>query len=725
MESIFILPRVRTNIQACLFFSTIASFINSVGYLLEMTAGTEEKYIMALKMSYLGRVWVSFSLFLFVLKLTNVKYSKILTYFLAGIHVFTYVLIVLFEKINLYYTGYKYIEDSIFPFVKFEHGIWYKFYSLLLVVYIIVGITLLIINFRNEKDKLLRRRLFCIIASIVVQSAFYFFELLNFGKGYDLTMPGYGLGSLIICIGLFKYDILSALDIAKDYVIEDISEAVIIINMLGKLEYANERARSVFDLKNDFEEVIKSLDVAIDNTGTITATDRIFTIEKKTIVHDGAERGCVYVLEDDTELYKYNEALKEQKDIAEAAKEEALSASASKSAFISVVSHEIRTPMNAVVGMTELLLREKESLTDKQEKYLRNIKNSGAALVMIVNDILDQSKIEAGKMEIVEDDYELRPMVEDVKLIIENRIGSKPIRLIVDIDDAVPRFLIGDSLRIRQILINLMNNAVKFTEEGYIHIIIECVQRDDDRIAIKFSIKDSGQGIKEEDLEKLGNAFTQVDSKKNHSKEGTGLGLSISKDFISMMGGQLEVTSIYGEGSTFFFTIWQGISTGIEVTNASGICKQAWQDQEEFTCKNAKILIVDDTEINLMIAAEIMEPLGATIDVVQSGKEAIEKVKENTYHIILMDYMMPFMDGVETTAKIRELSLDCASRNEDEKAYYFKNVPIITLSGDSSDSTKDKFLRAGIDDFMEKPIDLANVKKKLLKWLPHELIDNV
>lgn len=458
-----------------------------------------------------------------------------------------------------------------------------------------------------------------------------------------------------------------------------------------------------------------------------TPEERQFLLDNKTWdatirdIRRNRHEGILIEFHDDTRDMQRIAEVEQAKEVALAAKNEAEAANASKSAFLSVVSHEIRTPMNAVVGMTELLLRDEDSLTPKQEKYLNNIKNSGAALVMIVNDILDQSKIEAGKMEIVEDAYEIRPMLADVKMIIENRIGSKPIHLMIETDDDIPQYLVGDSLRIRQILINLMNNAVKFTEEGYIQLSVNSVEEKQDKRAIKFAIKDSGQGIKAEDLKKLGEAFTQVDTKKNHNKEGTGLGLSISRDFIGMMGGQLEVSSEYGKGSEFFFTIWQGIANCIECDSDSGISKQAWQDEEQFVAPEARILVVDDTEINLMIMAELLQPLKVKVDTVNSGENAIEKVKSEEYNIIFMDYMMPYMDGVETTQKIRGLSEAYAADGDEQKAEYLKSVPIVVLSGDNSEETREKFLRAGIDDFTDKPVEIKRLKKLLLKWLPKEM----
>lgn len=424
--------------------------------------------------------------------------------------------------------------------------------------------------------------------------------------------------------------------------------------------------------------------------------------------------GKLYVLSDVTARYRHMEELQEQKEIAEEANE-------SKSAFLSVVTHEIRTPMNAVIGMTELLLRESDELNSKQEKYLRNIKNSGEALVMIVNDILDQSKIEAGRMEIVEDAYEIRPMAEDVKMIIENRIGSRPVRLIYEIDDDVPQFLVGDSLRIRQILINLMNNAVKFTEAGYIRLGIDVTEVDKGRRLLKFSIKDSGQGIRPEELSKLGEAFVQVDIKRNHSKEGTGLGLSISRDFISMMGGQLEVASEYGKGSEFYFSIWQGVAAGIDLRSHTGLNRQPWQQDEKFVAPDARILIVDDSDLNLMIARELLKPVNLmAIDTVKSGEQAIDIVKKNRYDIIFMDYMMPYMDGVETTEKIRRETDN--PDNDEGFREYIRTVPIVALSGNDSEAAKDKIFRAGINDFIEKPVNPQKLKKMLIKWLPGEMI---
>lgn len=715
IEIIYVFAHWTNQIHSYLLLSCIATLVNNVGYLMVMTSESEGASLAGVKMSYLGRTWVPFSLFMFVMTACKVKVPNLLKYILVGIHLTTLTMVFATGHAPLYYSSVTYVTTGMFPHLEMGHGLWYKGYSLLLVVYIIFGLYKLIRVTVSEQNKVTRKRLILVCFAIATNSLFFGIQMSGVTPTYDDTVMGYSISAIIMFIAIFKYSLFDTFQVVKDYVIDEVSEGIIVVDKEDNIEYYNKPAKEIYPvLEARGPMILESIKISIEKKEPLLVDGKIYTPESRPLINDGEVKGTIYVLVDDTEHYQYMEQLKEQKEIAEAANQ-------SKSAFLSVVSHEIRTPMNAVVGMTDLLLREKEALTTKQEKYLRNIKNSGAALVMIVNDILDQSKIEAGKMEIVEDAYELRPMIDDVKMIIENRIGSKPIHLICDIEEDVPEYLIGDSLRIRQILINLMNNAVKFTEEGFIRLCIEVKDSRDDKKYLRFSIKDSGQGIREEDLKKLGEAFTQVDVKKNHSKEGTGLGLSISRDFISMMGGRLEVSSEYGSGTEFYFTIWQGVADKI----STGVTKQAWQEEDEFIAPSANILIVDDTEVNLMIAAELLSVLQMNIDTAESGEKAIELAASKRYDAIFMDYMMPYMDGVETTKKIRELAVAAADEGDHEASEHYRNVPIIVLSGDTSDETKEKFMHAGIDDFTEKPVVLKRLKRLLIKWLPEEMIEGV
>ncbi len=400
---------------------------------------------------------------------------------------------------------------------------------------------------------------------------------------------------------------------------------------------------------------------------------------------------------------------------AQEAERKAQEASNAKSAFLSNMSHEIRTPMNAIIGMTDVMLRSDRSPEDI--RYLMNIKNSGNALLTIINDILDFSKIESGKLEIIESEYEPLTMLSDLNIIFKTRIGDKKVKLLFDIDENLPRVLYGDALRIRQIIINLMNNATKFTDEGFVKLTLKVQEIRDKDIELFFSVQDSGQGIRQEDLAKLFHSFEQVDTKRNRSKEGTGLGLAISKQLVNLMGGNIGVTSEYGKGSDFYFTIHQEIRDArkAEQTPDYEKMQQSSKNKERefmnFTAPAAVILLVEDNEINAEVALALMEPLAMQIDIAQNGQEALDKIKEKQYDLIFMDHMMPVKDGVEATRELRQM--------EDT---YCQNLPVIALSANALVESQKEFTEAGMNDFLAKPISMEDVCRILKKWLPKDKI---
>lgn len=391
--------------------------------------------------------------------------------------------------------------------------------------------------------------------------------------------------------------------------------------------------------------------------------------------------------------------------LTEKKKQQAISAKEAEERFLANMSHEIRTPMNVIVGMTEILLR--GNLTEEQKDYLNNIKSSGNALLSIINDILDISKIEAGKMELVEDVYAFRPMLDDIEKIVRNRIGEKPIEFLYEMDQSVPDMLYGDGLRIRQIIINLANNAVKFTESGQIKITVKAEPAEDERMCVSVSVADTGQGMQQEDLKKLFVAFGQVDALKNKGKEGTGLGLLISRHFVEMMGGKIEVKSEYGKGSEFSFTIYQ------QTVSEDMVCEaEAQEDIVNFRAPKAKILLVDDNEVNRKVAVGLLEPLQMQIDTATNGKNALSMIREKTYDLVFMDHMMPVMDGIEATKALRET-----------EGEYYQNLPVIALTANAMKEARGLFLEAGMNGFVSKPIQMKQICRVLREWLSQDLIE--
>ncbi len=541
-----------------------------------------------------------------------------------------------------------------------------------------------------------------------------------------------------------------------------------------------------------------------------------FRTKKSEIIKKGYKIATIYMLHDATESIRQVKAMaKANLELERAAK--------MKSDFLANMSHEIRTPMNAVIGMVEIALR--EELPATVEDCLIQIRHSGRSLLNIINDILDFSKIEAGKMTIMPEEYEPLSLFNDVANVLVTRTGGKDVRIFVDIDNNLPHTLIGDPVRIRQVLINIANNAVKFTEKGKVEIIVNCMPCGEDRIMMLVHVKDTGMGIKDEDLKKLFVSFQQVDSKRNRKVEGTGLGLVISKSLCEAMGGNIGVDSEYGKGSDFWFSIPQKIAksskdlvvsdhenkrllcvdydgrvdsyfereaakfgvsfeclkslkdykptgkkdflffpvklygdelvkfidsneglTGIAcvpfnsefksthknihvvrrpLTTLAVMLMLEGKDQSEYTVGNsektviqftaptAEILIVDDNDINITIAEGLLKPLKMKVRSALSGAEALKITEKEAFDIILMDHMMPEMDGVETTYAIRNGSGPC------------KDKPIIALTANVIEDAKAMFIKEGMNDLIAKPIDMHDLMAKLRQWLPAEKIIDV
>lgn len=383
-------------------------------------------------------------------------------------------------------------------------------------------------------------------------------------------------------------------------------------------------------------------------------------------------------------------------------------ANRAKSMFLSNMSHEIRTPMNAIMGMAEVALR--EDMSDGMRKSLNIIKSSASGLLGIINEILDFSKIESGRIEIVPEKYDICSLLNDVFVMIEARNKGNKLKLSFDVSEELPTVLEGDVVRIRQVMLNFATNALKYTDEGTVSVSVACSRTDDSTISLNYTVRDTGMGIKEEDLNKLFKPFGQVDTKKNHNKEGTGLGLSICKQLVDIMGGSVEVHSVYGEGSTFAFTIPQKV---VDWSPAGKITDYRYDystDMEYmFKAPNARVLIVDDNEINLEVSEALFEPIGMHIDKAKDGIDAVSMVRENEYDMILMDYFMPVMDGVEATKIIREMT-----DNPNQ------NIPIIALTADAVSGVKEKLIEAGMNDFISKPVDVKAAYYKIRYWLPKE-----
>ncbi len=409
-----------------------------------------------------------------------------------------------------------------------------------------------------------------------------------------------------------------------------------------------------------------------------------------------------------------NRKLKKSMKELEEAVIEAKSASEAKSNFLSNMSHEIRTPLNAVLGMDEMILRESQDETILA--YANDIHLAGKTLLSLINDILDFSKIEANKMTINPVEYDLSSVINDLVNMTSDKAKAKGLTLTIDVDETMPHILEGDEIRVKQVCLNILNNAIKYTETGSVNVSFKKAEIKGQN-ALRFICQDTGQGIREEDIPKLTEPFARIDEKKNRSIEGTGLGMSITTNLLSLMGSKLELESTFGQGSTFSFTILQPALSDEEMGDFSERYKHLLENQkkyvESFHAPDARILIVDDVEMNLTVARSFLKKTQIKVDTCTSGRDALKLAKVNAYHIIFVDHMMPDMDGFETLAAIRE---------SDEIR---KDTPVIVLTANAVSGAREKYLNAGFNDYLTKPIDGLKLEKTIAKYLPENLLNKV
>lgn len=798
-----------------------SALIQNVGYLFELTSVTEEAAMVAIRMQYLGSTFQLLFFMEFILCYYKLHLAKRYELLLEIID--TLILIVMWTTPahNWFYTRMEFVTEGAHPHYVLEHGIMYfVFVFVCCVVPWIVTVCAVIYQKFHNPHALIGKSYRLFLMSTLIPVGYLIF-ITFYNSEYDLSPIILGSMLSIVVIFIWSRNSYDMNELTLRTVVEELGDGIVILRSDGQIVLCNSTANAMFpNIANDslglqYMDYIRKSGKHEGDVVKFQRNNRDYEVHIRSIQDtQRATLGYCLLFLDITETQNYIEKLKNLKEKADAA-------NYAKSQFLSNMSHEIRTPMNSIIGITEILLREKMKKQDRE--YLLNIKSSGNALISIINDILDFSKIEAGNMDFSEKNYEPCSMFNDLSLMFLTRIGDKPIELLFDIDVNIPKVLYGDEVRVRQVLINVVNNAIKYTDRGFVKLKVTC-EIINEEVILHCEVSDSGIGIKEEDQSKLFEAFKRVGTEENYSKEGTGLGLSITKALVNRMGGEIGVTSEYHKGSTFYFDLHQGIvdakapnrlTESFILEKTVGACMESHfllsslkellnqyslpvveiqdfchieQDmdyvfidlptyemiknqipqikthykeiilvinrmkehvidsnvtilskplfytslykanitesntdivKEEYTLKpfeapGVKILLVDDNEMNLKVAKELLKPLKLVIDEALNGKQAIEALKKQDYFLVLMDNMMPVMDGIEATRIIRSM-----------KNPYYETVPIIALTADAIVGVKEDFLAAGMDDFVSKPIHVEELYRVIRKYIPDEMIHEI
>lgn len=704
--------------QKILFAGTLFTLLNMAGYYFELQSTCIEVTRIAVKLEYMGTTMGLLCFLYFACLYSRHQHGKIIKFikwFYTIDHIFILGLIFTIDYNTLYYADINYIvmEDGMYMWL-YTPGTFYHWWTTMTTVLgILIAVIMIQSVFEHKRSGEKRPELFLIFGASLLPVGFWAVKSVGAFGYFDSYPFSMMLTESFLVFVMYRYKLFDPVKSAKDRILDEIRDGILVADGSGAVIYSNHAMDVAFpatDWTNQSMVEEKVLGFIESHADGFILKERFFKWQKNEILDDnGRKAGTIYHIADMTDSYLYTRQLIELKDEAERANE-------AKSTFLAQMSHEIRTPINAVLGMNEMILRETESNSIKE--YALHIQNAGRTLLSIINDILDLSKIESSRMEIMEAEYDLCSLLTDVENMITMRAEEKNLTLIVQVNPNLPANLRGDEMRIKQCITNLLTNSVKYTEKGTISLTVDFSENGPDCIFLLVSVADTGSGIKKPELQKLFDPFIRFNMRQNKNVEGTGLGLSITKRLLGMMGGSLNVESVFGQGSTFSIQIPQmtvdSERLGDYKERAKRIHDAKQNGKQTFTAPHAQILAVDDNRVNLTVAKGLLKRLKVQFDSALSGKECLDKVSSKHYDIILLDHMMPGMDGIETLRNMRQM-----------EAYRKNPSVVIALTANAIAGARDEYLREGFQDYISKPIDPIQLEEKIRQYLPDSLVEYI
>ncbi len=703
-----ILSEKGTDTSKYLFAAMVSNLLVILGYTEEMLGTGEAFSIISVKIQLLGLVFLITFLVFFIGRCCNVSIPKTVRFIMLSADMIIVFFALSAEYHHLYFSNIVYHEGgTLYPHIDVTPGIVCCISLLYTIAQIVFIVICTIKDFKRKKASSTPIFLLdlCFLPAVVSYVLFCF--LTPERMGFNPVPGSIVVGMSFLIYMVYRFRLLDPTQVAKESIVESINEIYFVVDVSKELLFASSRAFEILpELKDRRKRSEVVAEVFRNNTRTMEINNRLYQVSVSPFYDKNTLKGYSLWLFDKTEEVENTKRLIELKNQAE-------EASQAKSLFLANMSHEIRTPINAIMGTTEMILR--SNAKPEVLSMAGDIKSAGEMLSSIISGILDFSKIESGQLESVEVNYDTSSCIREVLRQMSPRIIQKGLEFKTDFSENMPKGLRGDATHIRQILINLLDNACKYTEKGYVKLTIDWKEDEesDEFCTIIFIVEDTGCGIMEKAIPSLFDSFQRFELRKHIDIQGTGLGLAICKRLTESMGGEIKVESVYGEGSKFSFfvkqKIWDHAPMGeVSVQNAP---VQSNNLQEDFVAPKARILCVDDNLTNRKVIKELLSIYRINADIASGGKESIEMLqKDRSYHMIFMDYMMPEMDGIETVKNIKK---------QFGKEF---DIPVIALTADAVVGAKDLFLQNGFSDYIAKPIELSVLEAILLKYLPMDIV---
>lgn len=701
---LYVMYQKQSQLRSYLFLFSIAVFLNMLSYLFEINSKTLEAALMAVRFEYIAGSTATIASVFLVCEMFQVNFRRWLRLVYISAFVVTCSLVCTNDLHHLHYTSCSLEVRKYFSALQIEIGVVYLIHTVIMLLSMAVNIGVIAMAWlRDAKWRENYKKYVLLVIAAAMPLLFWTVRFAGPIRDYDFIPFGLFCADCCFVLIIRIFRIFDVAESGKNEVLEGLEEGILVCDEEGNVLYANTKLRGMFKRSN-FRNLAEILcEMYSTEEGDFCIGERLYSVIESEVYEGNRVKGKTLCFIDMTQSREKEHQLKELHQMA-------MAANNAKSSFLANMSHEIRTPINTILGMDELILREARDLNVIE--YAENIRTEGKTLMSLINDLLDFSKIESGKMELSESEYNIASLIHDVVIMFSIKAEEKGLDFHVNVAEDIPAALFGDELRIKQILNNLLSNAVKYTERGAVWLNAEWNLRDETTAELIVTVRDSGIGIHKEDLAVIFEKFRRLDSKRNSKIEGTGLGMSITAQLLELMDGEIVIESEYGIGSEFKVRIPQKIVDAAPIGSYNFEPKEARKEatQVTFTAPHAKVLVVDDNVMNRVVVKGLLKRTLLQIDEAETGMECLRKTMQTRYDIILLDHMMPGMDGVETLRNLKKQDGACA------------DSVVIVLTANAVAGVRDFYLDKGFTDYMSKPISGTKLEEMLLKYLPDELV---